>query len=87
MLFTFSSLVLIRHLWQLKTVFLPAQVPNTCSSMGRNQLKVSAPWRQPRYILQLLFSEKSKKLLKTQQPLKLEKNEHRFEEFFDECLA
>ncbi len=33
----------------------------------------------PRYVLQLLFSEKSKKLLTTQKPLNLEKNEHRFE--------
>jgi hypothetical protein len=31
-----------------------------------------------RYVLQLLFSEKFEKLLITQQPLKPEKNKHRF---------
>ncbi len=37
MLFIFSTPVLIRHLWNLKTVF-PALVPSTCSSIARTEL-------------------------------------------------
>jgi hypothetical protein len=32
----------------------------------------------PKHVLWLLFSKKITKMLKTQQPLKLEKNKHRF---------
>ncbi len=33
MLFIFPTLVLIRHLWQLKIVAFPALMPNTCCSI------------------------------------------------------
>jgi hypothetical protein len=45
-----------------------------------------------KYVLQLLFSEKSQKMLKTQQPQKLEKKNTdlesvEFKKFFDACLT
>ncbi len=39
MLFIFATPVLIRHMWQLKTVVFPALVPNTHCAIG-------IPWQR-----------------------------------------